>query len=164
MSGSTMKVRSARSLHATRGFTLVEALVALVILSIGLLGVAGLQLTSLRANTSSTYRSQATFLAYDIADRMRANRQEALAGSYISAFGAALPSSPATLAETDLVAWKTRVTNGSLLPVGANAEIAWADATNRVIAIRIRWDDSHGDTQEAQNATGVITFEMRTRV
>ena len=60
--------------HRSRGFTLVEVLVALVVLSIGLLGVAALQLTSLRSNHSSAMRSQATFLAYDIIDRMRANR------------------------------------------------------------------------------------------
>ena len=63
------------------GFTLLEVLVALVILSIGLLGLAGLQAASLRYNHSSYLRSQATLIAYDIVDRMRANRQEALNGA-----------------------------------------------------------------------------------
>ncbi len=56
------------------GFTLVEALVALLAPSIGLLGVAGLQLSGLRNNLSAAWRSQATYLSYDIIDRMRANR------------------------------------------------------------------------------------------
>jgi type IV pilus assembly protein PilV len=155
--------------HMQRGFTLVEALVALLVLSIGLLGVAGLQLSSLRANTSSAYRSQATFLAYDIADRMRANRQAALKGDYLIGFGDAAPTSTASVASRDLNAWRGRVTGGSVLPGGANAEIAWADAANGVIKIRIQWTDTHGDTQLAQattsgHETGVVTFEMRTRI
>lgn len=55
------------------GFTLIEILVAVLILSLGLLGLAGLQAASLRANHSAYLRSQATQLAYDMADRMRAN-------------------------------------------------------------------------------------------
>ncbi|MEX2164106.1 MAG: type IV pilus modification protein PilV [Sulfuricaulis sp.] len=56
-----------------RGFSLIEVLVALLVLSIGLLGLAALQTTSLQYNTGSYFRTQATFLAYDIIDRMRAN-------------------------------------------------------------------------------------------
>ena len=55
------------------GFTLIEVLVAMLVLAVGLLGLAGLQATSLRNNQSAYNRSQATQLAYDIADRMRAN-------------------------------------------------------------------------------------------
>ena len=56
-----------------QGFSLIEVLVALLVLSIGLLGLAALQTTSLQYNTGSYHRTQATFLAYDIIDRMRAN-------------------------------------------------------------------------------------------
>jgi type IV pilus assembly protein PilV len=56
-----------------QGFSLVEVLVALLVLSIGLLGLAALQTTSLQYNTGSYFRTQATLLAYDIIDRMRAN-------------------------------------------------------------------------------------------
>lgn len=57
----------------SRGFSLIEVLVALLVLSIGLLGLAALQTTSLQYNSESYFRTQATFLAYDIIDRMRAN-------------------------------------------------------------------------------------------
>ena len=57
------------TLRRHRGFTLVEALVALLALSIGLLGVAALQMSGLRSNMSSAWRSQATYLSYDIIDR-----------------------------------------------------------------------------------------------
>lgn len=57
----------------TTGFTLIEVLIAVVILSIGLLGMAGIQLKGLRGTTSSNLRSQATILANDIAERIRVN-------------------------------------------------------------------------------------------
>ncbi len=55
------------------GLTMIEILVTLIILSIGLLGMAALQLTGIRSANSSTYRTQATLLADDLAERMRAN-------------------------------------------------------------------------------------------
>lgn len=64
------------------GFTLIETLIALVVLSIGLLGLASLQIQALRYNTDAYLRTQATTLAYDILDRMRANNVGAAAGSY----------------------------------------------------------------------------------
>jgi len=61
-----------------RGLTLAEVLIAVVILSIGLLGIAGLQLTGLRGAQSANLRTQATVLANDIAERIRANPTGAL--------------------------------------------------------------------------------------
>jgi type IV pilus assembly protein PilV len=59
--------------RTSSGFTLVEILITVVVLSIGLLGLAGLQISGLRANMSSEARSKATLLASDIIERMRAN-------------------------------------------------------------------------------------------
>lgn len=59
------------------GFTLMEVLIAVLVLSVGLLGLAGLQARSLRENHSAMLRSQATILAYGMADRMRANYESA---------------------------------------------------------------------------------------
>src|ERR1700683_3979002 len=78
------------------GFTILEVLVSLVILSIGLLGTAKLMLYSSHANDSAYLRSQATELAYEILDNMRANRQQALAGAYTTALGA-VPVNPGFL-------------------------------------------------------------------
>ncbi len=64
------------------GFTMLEVLVAILVLSLGLLGLAGLQTMGLRNNTASTQRTIATLLAYDIADRMRANYNSVMAGDY----------------------------------------------------------------------------------
>lgn len=65
-----------------QAFTLIEVLVALLVLSIGLLGLAALQNTALQFNTDSYQRTQATLLAYDILDRMRANSSAVSAGNY----------------------------------------------------------------------------------
>lgn len=76
-----VRLRS-RSRTPARGFTLIEVLVALFVLSLGLLGLAMLQTLAMRFNTESYSRTQATFLAYDIVDRIRANRIGRLAGAY----------------------------------------------------------------------------------
>jgi type IV pilus assembly protein PilV len=63
--------------HATRrarGFTLVEVLVALVVLSVGMLGIAGLYVTSLRSGRVAVLRTQAVMLAGDLSERIRSNR------------------------------------------------------------------------------------------
>jgi type IV pilus assembly protein PilV len=69
-----MKRPQRRHQRRARGFTLVEVLVALLVLSVGMLGIAALYLDSLRASRAALYRTQAVTLASDIADRIRANR------------------------------------------------------------------------------------------
>ncbi len=80
------------------GFTLLEVLIALLVLSVGLLGLAALQLTSLQYNTGSYLRTQATFLAYDILDRMRAN---AIAVANLDGTGYDQPTTTAVSAPTN---------------------------------------------------------------
>ncbi|MDH0098362.1 type IV pilus modification protein PilV [Ectopseudomonas hydrolytica] len=60
--------------HEGKAFTLIEVMVAVVILAIGLLGMGTLMMQSLQSSESAYSRSQATLLAYDIIDRMRANK------------------------------------------------------------------------------------------
>jgi type IV pilus assembly protein PilV len=57
-----------------RGFTLLEVLIALLVLSIGLLGLAALQTVGMRSNQMANMRTLATQIAYDMTDRMRANQ------------------------------------------------------------------------------------------
>ncbi|MEW6119422.1 MAG: type IV pilus modification protein PilV [Pseudomonadota bacterium] len=111
-----------------RGVTLLEVLISIVVLSIGLLGYAGLQTASLKNNTSAFQRSQATMLTYDIIDRMRANRPSL--ASYQVDFGT-LGSLP------DLVDWKGEVE--AALPDG-DARIEIDPAGNATITIQ--WDDN----------------------
>ena len=67
--------------HTQQGVSLIEILIALLVLSIGLIGVASLQLNALQANQSSFHRSQAVNLTYDIMDRLRANHAVATGGN-----------------------------------------------------------------------------------
>lgn len=122
-----MKIPSNQS----SGFTLIEVLIAVVILSIGLLGLAGLQTLALRQNTSSQSRSNAVELINDLADRMRANSTGVNANNYnggipadpgfdcmtnLGATASGTECSAAEMATYDLFAWQTAV--GQALPGG----------------------------------------------
>lgn len=119
-----------------RGATLVEVLVTLLILCIGLLGVAALQIQALRANHGATLRSQATVLSHDIADRMRANRTAALAGAYDVAIGA-VPTGT-TLSDLDLASWKESL--AAILPSGDGAVVF----AGGIATITVQWTDRLG--------------------
>lgn len=133
--------------HKQRGFTLLEVMVAVVVLAIGLLGLAGLQATATRFNDSAYQRSQATTLAYDIADRMRANREVALTGGgYLSAVQNPAPAcavlgAPAgTLAAQDLAAWRNAL--ACTLPSGTGSI---ARNANNIYTITVQWSDNRGE-------------------
>ena len=61
------------NLQRQHGFSLIEALVAFLILSVGMLGIAGLYVQSMQAGRTSMFRHHAVTLAGDVADRIRAN-------------------------------------------------------------------------------------------
>lgn len=140
-----------RNNRAQRGFTLLEVLVALVVLSIGLLGLSGLQTSSLRNNHSAFLRSQATLLATDIMDRMRANRDAATGGDYDIDYGATPTAVTCTgsctavaVAQMDVDEWIDYVER---LP-GGEGDIN-VDAAG-IAEIKIRWVDARnaGDKLE----------------
>ena len=99
------------------GFTMVEVLVALIVLAIGLLGIAALYLNSLQSGRTAVYRTGAVNLAADLADRIRMNRTaQAAYGSLFAdaeaAVGACVTTggcSDADLASTDLANWKAEI-------------------------------------------------------
>ncbi|MCG6887781.1 MAG: type IV pilus modification protein PilV [Proteobacteria bacterium] len=97
------------SIHQ-QGFTLLEVLIALLVLSIGLLGLASLQTTGLRSNQMASMRTLVSQFAYDITDRMRVNPAGVANNEYVIARAtAATLSSPPTLAETDISEWRTNI-------------------------------------------------------
>jgi type IV pilus assembly protein PilV len=120
-------------IHArrVRGITMVESLVALVVISVGMLGIAGLYLSSLQAGRSANLRVQAVNLAAEMADRIRANREAY--GAYALASGT-LPAAvnctsanctPAQLAQSDQNVWVTALR--AALPGTANGAIVVTD-------------------------------------
>jgi type IV pilus assembly protein PilV len=145
------------------GFTLIEVLIAIIVLALGLLGLAGMEASSLASNQSAYNRSQATQMAYDIADRMRANRN--VIASYVgnpavavcativnnqcvSCNSAANACTPAQMATKDLWEWNRSL---QALPSGAG-EIVAKGAT--VYGINVSWRDDKN-----QNSLPVI-FRM----
>jgi type IV pilus assembly protein PilV len=128
-----------------RGMTLIEVLVALLIVSIGLLGLAALQANSLKFNHSAYLRTQATQLAYDMGERIRANREEALINNtnYTIDFADAAPT--ATDVETrDLNFWINSI--AATLPNG-DGEIT--RVANR-FTITVRWLDDKDAAQTGE--------------
>lgn len=138
------------------GFTLIEVLIALIILSIGILALATLQTASLNFNAGASQRTQATILSYDMADRMRANRSATLADEYNIAFQSPAPACAAanqagTMAQQDISAWRMAI--ACRLP----------DATGSItrngneFTLNVRWDDSkgQGDPMELQVTTAL---------
>jgi type IV pilus assembly protein PilV len=118
-----------------RGFSLIEVLVAVVVLSIGLLGLAALQVSGLRVGQSSFYRAQAAQLATDMADRLRANAGEARSCEL------AFTDTPSgsTTCQRDLAEWRTRLL---ALPGGSGA--VDVDPVTNLVTITVQWDDSRG--------------------
>ncbi len=131
--------------HATQkqsGFSLLEVLIALLVLSIGLLGLAALQTTGLRSNEMASMRTTATQLAYDISDRMRANPVGVANNEYVLA-GGATPTGT-SVAALDLIAWNQAV---SALP-GGRSSITQCDSTTTPVPcdgtthiITVQWDE-----------------------
>ncbi|MES2369191.1 MAG: type IV pilus modification protein PilV [Pseudomonadota bacterium] len=141
------------------GFTLLEILVAMLVMAIGLLGLAGLMTSSMRDNLSASHRTQATWMAYDILDRMRANRSSAISGDYVTTMGSAASCSAAaptgTVPVQDVAAWKSQL--ACVLPAG-NGSIA-VDPNTRAATILIQWNDSRGNQGTANQ-----TFKVETQL
>lgn len=74
-----------RSLRKQAGLNLVEILIAALVLSVGLLGLAGLQVASLKSTQNASYKQHATQLMHDLLERMQSNREALRAGDYVQA-------------------------------------------------------------------------------
>jgi len=158
--------------HRQRGFSLLEVLVTVVILSIGMLGVAAVLVTVHKANASSYLRQQAVQQAYDILDRMRANRSVALQGSYDVALNTVpgTPSvnctsgscSPAQLASYDQWQWRTDIANN--LPSGTGsvvtASFGAAPNVSTQVTVVVQWSDT--PTQQTQQTVAPATYTLQT--
>ncbi|RUR18503.1 type IV pilus modification protein PilV [Legionella sp. km535] len=152
-----------RTFTLQKGMTLLEVLVSVVLLAIGLLGIASMLMLSNKANNSSYAKLQAVQSVYDIFDRIRANSQAAINGNYnISNMGTnglpttvATPSvmcnvstcTPSQMATYDTWYWLTKdvakLPNGS----GSITSALSGVAGNTVITVTVQWDDSLAQNQ-----------------
>jgi len=165
------------------GVAMLEVLITILVISFGLLGVAGLQVTGLKNNQMSYLRSVATAQTYDMADRMRANMEEGVkVGKYDSISpivtyvdpGCANPASatggctPAQMAAYDAYAWQ--LANASLLPQGQGtvSKVAIAGSTDsKIFNITVSWTEKcvpgEGGCATAGTAIGTLTRNFTTQ-
>ncbi|EXF95284.1 pilus assembly protein PilV [Pseudomonas fluorescens HK44] len=133
--------------RAQDGMTLIEVLVALLILSVGLLGAAATQLNALKYTDSSLMTSQASFIAYDMMDRIRANS----AADYT-----VTPPTSGNLNVTrdqDLYDFTTNI-----ISFGGPTATGSITLNQRVYTITITWDDSR-----AAAASSTRSFVLSSR-
>ncbi|MHB1273186.1 MAG: type IV pilus modification protein PilV [Rhodanobacter sp.] len=138
------------------GFTLIEVLIAVLILSVGLLGIAGTLLSAMRSSTSNYLKQQAVQHAYDIVDRMHSNLKVAEDPSSGNPYIAALTAPAATIA-TDCTAtsctaaqmaaydvwqWQTALKNNLPGGLGSIAVAAIGPLNNTAqITVTVQWSD-----------------------
>ena len=139
---------SAVSMQSSRGTSLIEVLISVLILGIGLLGIASMQAITLRNGQSSMERSQAVMQSYSVLDAMRSNVALARAGGYTMARSCIPPTTTSTLAERDLGNWMRSV-QANLGTTSCGTIVCQAIAgppvtTNRLCTVTVEWNDSRG--------------------
>ncbi len=172
---ANLKLKPHRSFQS--GFTLLEVLITLIVLSIGLLGLAGLQVVSLRNSHGAYLRSQAITQSYDIVDRIRANSDQTAAyllsnpSAPITACDTAAGCTAAQMAQHDLYKWNQL--NSSVLPQGigvvcrdstiddgtsfADAECEAAPAP---LVVKVFWVDDRAATPVVSRFSTVIGDQL----
>jgi type IV pilus assembly protein PilV len=147
----TVKHMNRQMTGKQRGFTLLEVLIALLILSIGLLGLAALQTVGLRSNQMATLRTLATQMSYDITDRMRANPDGLTTTNQFYVIGTADPApaivtdcdtDPCTtqaLADYDLNKWRENVVS---FPGGLSSITQTTTSGVTTHTITVHWNET----------------------
>ena len=162
-----MCIRTAtRSARKQGGFSMIEVLVALIVLALGLLGFALLQTMNMRFTQSANYKTQATNLAYDLLDQMRANRMQA--AWYSGTAGASFnpgdvtntncsrPLGAAATIGNNVERWQCQVVRA--LGDSASAGVTYVDG---VVTVAIAWGDQRWDQANPDQLT---SFEVTTQL
>ncbi|SEG76887.1 type IV pilus modification protein PilV [Marinobacterium lutimaris] len=137
------------------GSTLIEVLIAMFVIAVGLLGVAGMMTYTTKGNHSAYLRSQASFLAYDLADAMRASPADFLDGGF----------------DNDCTSCAYRQTwNGRVISELGDTARGSVIRTGNEVTISLTWNDSRGELLDGQGneATGIDAannvFEFKTEI
>ena len=136
------------------GFTLIEILVSMLLLAIGILGLAAVQSKSLSETQGSQFRSKADVLLRDIADRMRANKEAVAAGGYLVDADAVATDAPSActpgpdaftcMAARDLALWMNAVDEALPEP-----HVRIADLGGGQQSLRIDWKEKSVNTNDS---------------
>ena len=152
---------NSRKKMLAQGFTLIEVMVSIFVLTVGILGMAGMQAVSVRESQNTYFRMQADMLAADMADRMRANREDAADAAsvnYVSdgtanaatdCLGTVANCSAAQLAGYDVSQWLAQIDNSSI--PGGVGTISRNAGTSQY-TIQVFWDeDRNGSVATVAN-------------
>ena len=151
-------IKNVRANRNQQGFSLVEVLIALIIMSVGMLGIAGLYVQSMQAGRTSLFRHHAVTLAGDVADRIRANPRAGVAytgvGVDFNCVGAGIDCNEVEMAATDILLWSQQADES--IPNG-DVAIAFDNGTTPPsYTIAVTWDEP-GETEDSPlNYTIVI--------
>ena len=129
--------------HTQKGSSLLEVLIAVVILAVGMLGMAALQVVTLRNTGSAAQRSAAIMQTYAMFDLMRANSAAARAGQYNQGWLCQAPAGGSRI-NNDLATWITQLQ--STMGDTACGRITCSSASCQV---GVKWDESRGDSESA---------------
>jgi type IV pilus assembly protein PilV len=142
---------------STGGFTLVEVLIAMIIMSVGMLGIAGLYLQSIQAGRTSVFRHHAITLAGDISDRIRANPSAKVnyqaAGQDNGCVDGTVDCTPTEMAQNDILVWDAQA--AATLP-GGQVAIVFTDNAGLApdtYRITISWTEAGSATPPAYSVT-----------
>ena len=141
------------------GFSLVEGLVALAVLSFSLLGIAGMISFGMKQTVSTSMYSHAVFHAYEMLDRLKANRDNATGGNYDFSL-TTLANSPnswsgsSQIVDVDRLAWLTSL-EGYIN--GSSGAVACA---GNVCRVTVQWDDSRASNEDVGTVTQSVVMAI----
>ena len=146
------------------GFTLIEVMVAVLVMALGLLGFALLQTMSVRYSQSANQRTHATNLAYDMLDQMRSNRLGAVEYTTATFSGGTDTACSRTIGTVtvanNITRWQCQVR--AALGVGSSATVTYAAGT---ATVTILWGDQRWENNAARRTgaydTGTLTLSTR---
>ena len=152
------------------GFSLLEVLISVIVIAIGLLGLAGLQTIGIRNTHNAFLRGQMTQLMYDLSDSIRTNRDGGIAGDYVRTSVTTVPTAPAydcsttfptatkvcsrqQLADADIKSWLERLNR--IIPSGRwQVDVECVNCANGMpYILRVQWDEM--DSRDPTAVSGV---------
>ncbi len=186
MKSGIFSKRVGMSVRPQRGYTLIEVLIAVIVLAVGLLGIAGLQVLSLKNTHSAYLRSQATLLAYDIIDSIRANKASKASyavaldatpsGTYATCVGTSANCNAAAMVTYDLYQWKCSLGKfagaedvcdtsdlagiAGVLP-GGDGSIS---VSGNDVTVTVQWIDKDKREKAATTAERTVSLDITTRI
>ena len=162
-----MHILSKHRFFSQRGFSMLEVLISLVVISVGLLGLAGLQATSLKTNNNAYERTQATILAHDMLDRMQSNISGVMAGHYNNLnLNQAAPSctgpsgacNNSEMAQLDANQWAAALAD--ILPLGTGR--VTGEGVGSQFTILVYWDENRSGSDA--NSTNSCEFDLTAKL